>query len=100
MKLPISKHYDNMGALEMITDLKVAFAPQARAERYEASELFFSTNMEEHISVSEHVVKIYGYVQPLNALECPIPNEHATDRVLQSLPLALKDSSWNTTCKG
>jgi hypothetical protein len=39
-------------------------------ERYEASELFFSSRMDEHGSVSEHVVKMPGYVQRLNALEC------------------------------
>jgi hypothetical protein len=59
-----------MGAFEIITDLKAIFAPQARAERYEASDLFFSSRMDEHSSVSEHVVKMYGYIQRLNALEC------------------------------
>jgi hypothetical protein len=59
-----------MGAFEIITDLKAIFAPQAWAERYEASDLFFSSRMDEHSSVSEHVVKIYGYIQCLNALEC------------------------------
>ena len=93
MEAELQKRYENMGAFEMITDLKAVFAPQARAERYEASELFFSTKMEEHSSVSKHVVKISGYVQRLNALECKIPNELATDRVLQSLPLATKDLS-------
>jgi hypothetical protein len=29
-----------MSAYEIITDLKTVFAPQARAERYEASEAF------------------------------------------------------------
>ena len=51
-----------------------SFSPQARAERYEASELFFSAKMEEHSSVSEHVAKMSGYVQRLNALECKIPD--------------------------
>jgi hypothetical protein len=78
----------------MITDLKDAyFALQAKAERYEDSKLFFSVKMAEQNSVGEHVVKMYGYVQRMNALECPIPNKLATDRVLQSLALALNDSS-------
>jgi hypothetical protein len=34
-----------MSAFEIITDLKDVFAPQARAERYEASELFFLSKM-------------------------------------------------------
>jgi hypothetical protein len=82
-----------MGAFEIITDLKAVFAPQMRAERYEASELFFSPHMDEHNSLREHVVKMSGYVQRLNALECQIPDELAIDRVLQSLPLAIKDFS-------
>src|SRR4051812_33603186 len=43
---------------------------------------FFSAKMDEHDSVSEHVLKISGYVQRLNALECQISDELAFDRVL------------------
>jgi hypothetical protein len=63
------------------------------AEWYEDSELFFSSHMDKHSSVSEHVVKMSGYVQRLNALECQIPDELAIDRLLQSLPLAIRDLS-------
>jgi hypothetical protein len=49
--------------------------------------------MDEHSSVSEHVVKMSGYVQRLNALDCQTLDELAIDRVLQSLPLATKDLS-------
>jgi hypothetical protein len=52
MEAELQKHYENMGAYAMITNIKDAFAPQARAERYEASELFFSAKMEEHICVN------------------------------------------------
>ena len=47
---------------------------------------FFLAKMDEHSSVSEHVVKMPGYVQRLNALECKILNDLDIDRVLQSLP--------------
>ena len=90
MEAELQKRFERMGAYEIITDLKAVFAPQDRAERYEASEAFFSAKMDEHSSVSEHVVKMSGYVQRLNALECQIPDELAVDRVLQSLPLATK----------
>jgi hypothetical protein len=43
--------------------------------------------------MSEHVVKMSSYVQRLNALECQIPDKLVIDRVLQSLPLAIKDLS-------
>src|ERR1041385_263241 len=73
-----------------VLDVSAVFAPQARAERYEASEAFFSAKMDEHSSVGEHVVKMSGYIQCLNALECQIPDELAVDRVLQSLPPSYK----------
>jgi hypothetical protein len=59
-----------MSTFEIITDLKAVFAPHVQAERFEASELFLSSRMDEHSSVSEHVVKMSSYVQHLNALEC------------------------------
>ena len=86
MEAELQKRYEHRSAHEIIADLTAVFAPQARAERYEASNLFFSAKMEEHSSVSEHVVKMSGYVQRLKALECEIPDELAIDRVLQSLP--------------
>jgi hypothetical protein len=69
MESNLQKRFEKMGTFEIITNAKAIFAPQARAERYEASELFFSSRMDEHNSVSEHVVKMSGYVQCLNALE-------------------------------
>src|SRR3954470_10687722 len=46
--------------------------------------------MDDHGNVSEHVVKMSGYVQRLNALECQIPDELVVDRVLQSLTPSYK----------
>jgi hypothetical protein len=65
----LQKCFEKMSEFEIITDLKAIIAPQARAERYEASELFFSSRMDGHNSVSEHMVKLSGYVQCLNAME-------------------------------
>src|SRR3954469_11626905 len=42
--------------------------------------------MEEHSSMTEHVVKMSDHVQRLNDLEFKIPDEVAIDRVLRSLP--------------
>jgi hypothetical protein len=93
MESDLQKHFKKMGAFEIITNLKAGFAPQARAERCDTSELFFSSRMDKHSSVSKHVGKMSGYVKCLNALECQNPDELAIDRVLQSLPLAIKDLS-------
>ena len=38
MEADLQKRFEKMGAYEIITDLKAVFAPQARAERYEASD--------------------------------------------------------------
>src|ERR1041385_3606235 len=100
MEAELQKRFERMGAYEIITDLKAVFAPQARAERYEASEAFFSAKMDEHGSVSEHVVKMSGYVQRLNALECQIPDELAVYRVLQSLPPSYKGFVLNYNMQG
>src|SRR4051812_22103173 len=81
MKAELQKRFERMGSYEIITDLKAVFAPQARAEWCEASESFFSAKMDEHNNVSEHVLKMPGYVQRLNALECQIRDELAVDRV-------------------
>ena len=48
----------------------------------------------------EHVVKMSGYVQCLNALECKIPDELAIDRVLQSLPPSYKGFVLNYNMQG
>jgi hypothetical protein len=93
MESDLQKRFEKMSTFEIITNLKAVFAPQAWAERYKASELFFSSRMDKHSCVSEHVVKMSGYVQRLNALECKIPDELAIDRVMQSLPLATRDLS-------
>uniref|UniRef100_A0A8C1SS81 Uncharacterized protein n=1 Tax=Cyprinus carpio TaxID=7962 RepID=A0A8C1SS81_CYPCA len=46
--------------------------------------------MEEGSSVSEHAIKMSGYTQRLEQLECTIPEELKIDRVLQSLPPSYK----------
>jgi hypothetical protein len=80
MESDLQNRFKKMSAFKIFTNLKDVFAPQARVERYESSELFFSSKMEEQNSVSEHVVKMSGYVL-------------AIDRMMQSLLLAIKDLS-------
>src|SRR3954471_21361798 len=46
--------------------------------------------MEEGSSVSEHAIKMSGYTQRLEQLECTIPEELKIDRVLQTLPPSYK----------
>jgi hypothetical protein len=66
------------------------FQTQARSERYEISEKFFNCKIEEGSSISEHAIKMSGYTQHLEQLDCKIPEELKIDRVLQSLPPSYK----------
>jgi hypothetical protein len=45
------------------------FRTQARVERYEIHEKFFTCKMEEGSLVSEHAIKMAGYTQRLDYLE-------------------------------
>jgi hypothetical protein len=56
--------------------------------------------MDEHSSMSEHIVKMSGYIQHLNALECLIPDELAIDRVQQLLPPSYKGFVLNYNMQG
>src|SRR4051812_12564628 len=86
MEAELQKRFESFSAYEIITDLKTVFAPQARVERNEITEAFFSTKLEEQSSMTEHVVKMSDYVQRLNDLEFKIPDEVAIYRVLRLLP--------------
>src|SRR3954465_5039118 len=46
--------------------------------------------MEEGSSVSEHAIKMSGYTQRIEQLDCKIPEELKIERVLQSLPPSYK----------
>ena len=76
------------------------FDTHAAVESYEASEKFFSCMMEEHSSVSEHVLKMSGYADKLIALGITIPIELGIHRVLQSLPPSYKSFVMNYNMQG
>ena len=86
MEADLQKRFENYTAFKMLDELKTMFQTQARAERYEISDKFFTHKMEEGSSVSEHAIMMTGYIQRLDELECKIPEDLKMDRVLQSLP--------------
>jgi hypothetical protein len=47
MESTLQKCFEKMSAFEINTNLKAIFAPQARLGRYEASELFFCSRMDD-----------------------------------------------------
>ena len=54
-------HFERHGAYEMFQELKLIFQANARIERYEVSNMFYSCKMEENSSVSEHILRMSGY---------------------------------------
>jgi hypothetical protein len=78
------------GPYDILEELKTMFQTQARSERYEISEKFFNYKMEEGSSVSEHAIKMSGYTQRLEQLDCKILEELKIDRVCNHSLLSTK----------
>ena len=76
----------------MFQELKLIFQENARIERYEVSNKFYSCKMEENSAVSEHILKMSGYHNHLTQLGVNLPVDSVIDRVLQSLHQATKAS--------
>ena len=76
----------------MFQELKLIFQANAQIVRYEVSNKFYSCKMEENSSISEHILKMYGYHNHLTQLGVNLPVDSDIDRVLQSLPQAIKAS--------
>ena len=77
----LQRCFEHHGAYEMFQEPKLVFQAHARVERYDASDKFFSTKMEENSSVSEHVLKMSWYFNRLNQLGVNLLDEVATDRL-------------------
>src|SRR3954467_9803130 len=80
MESDLQNRFDEFaGPFEILEELKTMFQTQARSERYEISKKFFNYKMEEGSSVSEHAIKMSGYTQRLEQLDCKIPEELKID---------------------
>ena len=90
LELGLQRCFEHRGAYEMFQELKFIFQANARVERYEVSNKFYSCKMEENSSVSEYILKMYGYHNHLTQLGIDLPIESVIDRVLQSLPPSYK----------
>src|SRR6266511_2678830 len=84
----------------MFQELKLIFQANARVERYEISNKFYSCKMEENSYVSEHILKMSGYYNHLTQLGVNLPVDCVTDRVLQSLPPCYKSFMMNYNMQG
>ena len=84
----------------MFQELKLIFQANARIERYEVSNKFYSCKMEENSFVSEHILKMSGYHNHLTQLGVNLPVDSVIDRVLQSLPPSYKGFVMNYNMQG
>ena len=78
----LQRHFECNGIYEMFRELKLMFQANARVERYEVSNKFYSCKMEENSSVSEHILKMYGYNNHLVQLGVNLLDDSVIDRVL------------------
>ena len=86
----LQRRFERHGAYEMFQDL--IFQANARVERYEVSNKFYSCKMEENSSASEHILRMSGYNNHLIQRGVNLPDDSVIDRILQSLPPSYKSS--------
>ena len=86
MSSDLAKNMEDIGAYEMLVQLKGMFQKQARQERFDTMKQLISCKMEHGSSVSTHVVKMKGYIDQLKKLDYPLSDEMAADFILNSLP--------------
>src|SRR3954465_3265049 len=85
MDTELQNRFENFSVVDMVTQLNVMYQKQARIERYEVTKQLWECKMAEGSSLSEHVIKLVGYAQRLNALRFAIPTTLGTDILLASL---------------
>ena len=96
----LQQRFERHGSYEMFQELKLIFQANARIERYEVSNKFYSCKMEENSSVSEHILRMSGYHNHLTQLGVSLPDDSVIDRVLQSLPPSYKSFVMNYDMQG
>src|SRR6266496_1377550 len=96
----LQRCFERHGAYEMFQELKLIFQANARVERYEVSNKFYSCKMEENSSVSEHILKMSGLHNRLSQLGVNLPDDSVIDRILQSLPPSYKSFVMNFNMQG
>ena len=75
----------DIGAYDMIRQLREMFQAQARTERYDATKALSSCKMAKGTSVCTHVMNIKGHLDHLKRLGHLVPLQLATDMILNSL---------------
>ena len=71
----LQRCFERHGAYEMFQELKLIFQANTRVERYEVSNKFYGCKMEENSSVSEHILRMFGYHKDLTQLGVNLPDD-------------------------
>ena len=85
--------FERHGAYEMFQELELIFQANARVERYEVSNKFYSCK-------SEHILKMSVYNNHLIQLGVNLLDDCVIDRILQSLPPSYKSFVMNYNMQG
>ena len=88
----LQRRFECHGAYEMFQELKLIFQANARIERYEVSNKFYSCKMEENSSVSEHILKMSGYNNHMLQLGVNLPDDSVIDRIFNHCHQATRAS--------
>ena len=84
MNSELRKQFEEMEAFDMMVHLKGMFQEQARQERFTTTKALNACKMTPGTSVSAHVLKMKGIIDPLDKLGALISHEMA-DMILGSL---------------
>ena len=77
----LQRRFERHGAYEMFQELKL-YQANARIERYEVSNKFYSCKMEENSFLSEHILRLSEYNNHLNRVGVDLPDKKVIYRVL------------------
>jgi len=78
----LQRCFERHVAYEMSQELKLIFQANTRIERHEVSNKFYSCKMEVNSSVSEQILRMFGYNNHLSQLGVNLPDDSVIDRVL------------------
>ncbi|GJQ93383.1 hypothetical protein Tco_0004522 [Tanacetum coccineum] len=85
MKLDIQRNLENLGAYEMLQELKTMFAQQAEQELLQTVRDFHSCKQEERQSVSSYILKMKRYIDNLERVGHPVSLNLGVSLILISL---------------
>ena len=88
----LQRCFERDGPYEMFQESKLIFQANARVERYEVSNKFYSYKMEENSSGSEHILRMSGYHNHLTQLGVNLPDIMLLAEFFNHCHQAIKDS--------